>query len=87
MEKENWIEAIINSTNGLSKVVPDEMLLIKIEQKIKTQKTISNRWVFASAALFLILLSINFEFLFSKTEKSNDAEMVASSISKTNQFY
>lgn len=87
MEKENWIEAIINSTNGMSKVVPDEMLLFKIEQKIKLQKTIPNQWIFGTVAALVILFAINFEVLFSNTKKSTDVEMVASSISKDNQFY
>lgn len=87
MEKENWIENVLNSTNGIIKIVPNELLLFKIEQKIKAQKIISNQWIFAAAAVLLILFAVNFEILFSKTSKSNDTEMLASSIFKTNQFY
>jgi len=87
MEKENWIEKVLNSTSGITKVIPDDQLLFKIQKKIKTQTTISNRWVFTAAAVLLILFDINFEVLFSKSKKSNGTEMVASSISITNQFY
>ena len=87
MEKENWIEGIINSANGIAKVVPDEMLLFKIERRINSQKTISKNWLIGTAAALVILFTINFEAFFSNSKKSNDAEMVASSISKDNQFY
>ena len=87
MEKENWIEAIINSTDGMSKAAPNEMLMFKIERRINSQKIISKNWLIGTAAALVILFTINFESFFSNSKKSNDAEMVASSISKDNQFY
>jgi len=87
MEKENWIEAIINSTDGMSKAAPNEMLIFKIERRINSQKIISKNWIIGTAAALVILFTINFEAFFSNSKKSNDAEMVASSISKDNQFY
>ena len=87
MEKENWIEGIINSANGIAKVVPEEMLLFNIERRINSQKTISNNWIIGTAAVLVILFTINIEAFFINSKKSNDAEMVVSSISKDNQFY
>jgi hypothetical protein len=87
MEKENWIEAIINSTDGMSKAAPNEMLLFKIERRINSHKTISNNWIIGTAAVLVILFTINIEAFFINSKKSNGAEMVASSISKDNQFY
>jgi len=88
METENWINEVLNSTNGMMKVVPDDSLLLKIEDRLVQQNTISSQWVWIAAASFAILLSINIKLITSKSKTSNnETELLATSISKTNQLY
>ena len=35
METENWINEVLNSTNGMMKVVPDDSLFSQIENRIQ----------------------------------------------------
>jgi hypothetical protein len=87
MEKENWIEDVLNSSNGIVKIIPDQMLFNKIQQKIQAKKIISNQLIWFAAASFVILFSLNIKIVFSKSKKAIDTELIASSISKNNQFY
>ncbi|MEO8235058.1 MAG: hypothetical protein ABI549_06550 [Flavobacterium sp.] len=88
MEQEKWINSVINSTYGITKVMPDDLLFSKIENKIKEQNVVSNKWIWVAAASFAILFSLNFEVIFSESKKSNnDTEILASSICKSNQLY
>ncbi|RTY93685.1 hypothetical protein [Flavobacterium sp. GT3R68] len=88
METEKWINEILNSTNGMTKVVPDEMLFSKIQNKIRHENTLPNPWIWAAAASFAVLISLNIKFVFSNSDKTNSqTELLASSITKTNQLY
>lgn len=88
METENWINEILNSTNGMIKVVPDDSLFSKIEKKIKKKTTISSQWIWIAAASFAILLSLNIKLILVKSNKSiGQTELLASSMSKSNQLY
>ncbi len=88
MEQENWIEEVINSTNGMTKIAPDELLFSKIIIAIKNENKISTKWVWLAAASLSILLSLNSLILFSKKTKPNNATAaIASTISKNNQLY
>lgn len=88
METEKWITEILNSTNGMTKVIPDELLFSKIQNKINTENTIPSQWIWTVAASFIVLISLNSILLFSKPNKTNvQTEIIASTISKTNQLY
>ena len=88
MEQEKWINSVLNSTDGITKVIPDDLLFSKIENKIKEQNVVSNQWIWVAAASFAILFSLNFKVIFSESKKSNnEVEMLASSIYKSNQLY
>jgi bacteriorhodopsin len=88
METENWINEVLNSTNGMMKVIPDDSLYSKIENRIQKQTTIPSQWLWVAAASFTILLSLNIKLILTKLNQSNNqTELLASSISKTNQLY
>ncbi|SFB28955.1 hypothetical protein SAMN05660845_2426 [Flavobacterium swingsii] len=88
MEQEKWINSVMNSTDGITQVKPDVLLFSKIENKIKRQNVVSNKWIWIAAASFAILFSLNFKVIFSGPNKSNtDTEMLVASIYKSNQLY
>lgn len=88
MEKENWIDEVLNITNGLAPVIPDVRLFSRIQQKIKTQKIVAPSWLWFAAASFAVLISINIKMVFFKSniEKAG-MKSVASSLSNSNQLY
>ena len=88
MKTENWTLDIIESTNGMEKVLPNKILFDKIKNRIKLETKVSNKWIFLAAATFALLISINITLLKSSTTKSNtQSETVISTISTTNQLY
>ncbi|MGK4567963.1 hypothetical protein [Flavobacterium sp. 3HN19-14] len=88
MEKQNWIEEVLNSTNGMRQATPDESLFLKVQNRIRNRETVPAKWLWTAAASFLLLLALNFTMLNSKIEKPEDAAgMIASGISRTNQLY
>ena len=88
METENWINEILNSSNGITKVAPDVDLFSKIQMKINNQNSISKQWIWISAASFALLLSLNVKFIFSNKSKSNnETESVISSVTNNSQLY
>jgi hypothetical protein len=88
MNHEIWINDILNSTDGMIKVVPNDLLFSKIQHAIKVENNISNKWIWAAAAAFLLLFSLNSLILFSKNHKKiNQTELVLITISKNNQLY
>lgn len=88
METQNRIEEILNSTNGMTKVVPDEMLFSKILYKINQQKKLPAAYLWLAAASFALLLSVNVKIVFSKGSSSNNStESLAETMARTNQLY
>ncbi len=88
MEQENWINEILDSTNGMSSAEPDAKLFSKIQDKIETQKTVNPQWVWLAAASIILLVAMNVKFIFSETSNEERAtELIVSSISKSNQLY
>lgn len=73
MEQDKWIENVLNSTNGITKVTPNDLLFSKIEKKIQenNRNYRSTLWlVAASVTLFLSISIIVFQLSsFSKKEK------------------
>ena len=88
MKAENWTFKIMESTNGMVKVLPHKLLFDKIQNKINLENKVSNKWIFVAAATFALLISINIKLLKSNLAKTNtQTETVISTISNTNQLY
>lgn len=90
MEKENWINEILNSTNGMTHVAPNEGLYSKIEQKIFLNKNVvSTQTVWLVAASLVILTSLNISVLQNKKGTTNETSeaIIASTLNKSNQLY
>jgi hypothetical protein len=88
MKAENWTNEILESTNGMMKVLPNSLLFDKIQNRINLENRVSNKWIFIAAASFALLISINISLLKSSSVKSNtQTETVISTISNTNQLY
>jgi len=87
MEKENWINEILNSTNGLMKIAPDEQLFSKIQNRI--QNNVSTQTLWLAAASIAILLALNISVIGgSKSKKEDTMEVALSySLNKSNQLY
>ena len=50
MERNNWIENIINSTDGITQVIPKDDLFSKIQQRIQLESSVSSKTVWLVAA-------------------------------------
>jgi hypothetical protein len=88
MEQENWINEILDSTNGMTSVMPDAKLFSKIQDRIQMQKTVNPQWVCLAAASIILLVALNVKFIFFETSNEERAtELIVSSISKSNQLY
>ena len=88
MKAENWTLEIMESTNGMVKVLPNKLLFDKIQNKINLENKVSNKWIFVASATFALLISINIKLLKSNLAKTNtQTETVISTISNTNQLY
>jgi hypothetical protein len=88
MEQDKWIEKVLNSTNGITKVEPNDLLFSKIEKQIQENKRESRNsmwFIAASVTLFLSLSFIVFQLSsFSKTESDSS---FGEQFSVNNQFY
>ncbi len=91
MECQNWINEILNSTNGITQVAPNADLYSKIEQKIYLKKNVvSMKTVWLVAASIAILVSLNISTLQTKNSTTNEdttETIIASALSKSNQLY
>jgi hypothetical protein len=88
MKAENWTNDILESANGMMKVLPNNLLFDKIQNRINLENKVSYKWILVAAATFALLISINIKFLKSSTSKSdNQTETLISTISNTTQLY
>lgn len=89
MEKESFINDILNSTNGMAKVHPSADLFSKIEQKIQSKTTVSTSILWLVAASIVVLISVNVGIMNSRevTDDSASTATLATTISKSNQLY
>ena len=88
MKANNWINDILNSSNGITKVTPNTLLFSKIQNRISTQNTFSRRWIWIAAASFTILVSFNIKMLLTITTKTAaPTETIVLSVSNSNQLY
>lgn len=88
MEQDKWIENVLNSTNSITKVEPNDLLFSKIEKQIyeNNRESSNSLWfVAASITLFLSLSFIVFQMSsFSKSEKKSSFD---EQFSVNNQLY
>jgi hypothetical protein len=89
MEQENWINEILESTNGITPVVPDAKLFSKIQIRLESQKTIQPQWIWLAAASIILLAMLNVKCIVSKSSNTEEepTKRIASSINKSNQLY
>jgi hypothetical protein len=86
MEKENWIENIINS---ITSVAPDANLFSKIQHKIHQQQTVPVKtlWLVAASIAVLLLLNISVLDLKAKQTQSATTAYLEMTVNKSNQLY
>ncbi len=88
MEKENFIEQILNSANGITLVQPNDDLFSKINNRVQEKLVIPMRMVGLVAASIALLIALNIILLSVKTSKTeNSTAILEQSISKSNQLY
>jgi len=88
MEKEYFIEQILNSTNGITNVVPSADLFSKIEHHISEQKVVPIKTIWIAAASIAALLVINVSMIASKSQSIKmKTEVLSSQLNKSNQLY
>lgn len=87
MERDDYINQILNSVTGIAKVAPSDTVFENIEQLINKSK-ISTKTLWLVAASIVVLISLNIVLL-SNTIKDNDSEMASLEhiINKNNQIY
>lgn len=88
MEQEKWIENVLNSTNGITKVEPNDLLFSKIEKQIleNTAESRNSLWyVAASITLFLMLSFILFQL--NAVSKRETNATIAEQYNVNNQLY
>ena len=73
MDKNKWIEEVLNSTEGMSKAVPERDLFVGIEQKLKrgNKNIVPLRTVSLVAASILLLVAVNVAMLLSGDDKGS----------------
>ena len=67
MKTENLTTEIMESTNGMMKMIPNKLLFDKIQNKINLETKVSNKWIFLAAATFALLISINIIIFFKRS--------------------
>lgn len=88
MEKEHWITAILNSTNGITKVAPGDDLLFKIQTRIRQEAKVSPKIVWLVAATVAILVMLNITVINSKSNPKKEADAyLEMTVNKNNQLY
>jgi len=88
MEKEHWINEILNSTTGMAKATPDSSLYLKIQNKIKNSDIVSPTWLWIAAASIAILFLLNARVVCTKLENTKaQTASVAATLSASNQIY
>ena len=88
MEKENWINEILSSTDKIVKVLPSDGLYAKIQSQIQQQKTVETKWVWLAAASMLLLVSLNIKIVSNelKSEKKYQEEALIALVTDSYNF-
>jgi uncharacterized membrane protein YvbJ len=88
MEKENWIQNVLNSTNGISSVEPADDLFSKIQHRIHNEKVPSKTiWLVAASIAVLVMLNITAITSKSNSKKEATTAYLEMTVNKSNQLY
>lgn len=89
MKKNEFIENIFNSSNGIKKVIPNDTLFYKIQSKIDKENNTSVNLLFKIAASVTVLITLNIYSLTNsnKNEKIDDIASIENTITYNNQLY
>ena len=89
MERNNWIETILNSPNGITPVAPSDDLFSKIQQRIQLERKVSSKTVWLVAASIAVIVMLNFSILAfkSKEKTSSTTAYLEMTVNKSNQLY
>ena len=89
MEKEKYIQDILNSTNGITKATPNAALFQKIEQRLEAEKKVPIQLIWMVAASIVVLLGINIMVMANKSATSDKQSVarIAATLQTNNQFY
>lgn len=86
MEKETWIEEVLESAGNIKPAIPDAQLFNQILERI--EEKVPMRWVWMAAASLLLLVALNVKLVYFKSKKEKSAtEIMAGQLSKSNQLY
>lgn len=88
MEKNQWINTVINSTSGMTPVMPGDDLLAKIQLKIKQQEKVAPTTIWWIAASIAVLVTLNVAVLqkANGNNKANDSYFEPT-LNQSNQLY
>ena len=88
MERNNWITTILNSTNGITPVTPNDDLFSKIQLRIQETKISSKTlWLVAASIAVLVLLNVSIIESKSKSETNSTTAYLEMTVNKSNQLY
>lgn len=88
MEKNQWINTVINSTSGMTPVMPGDDLLAKIQLKIKQQEKVAPTTIWWIAASIAVLVTLNVALLQKiKTRDNSTSSYLEHTLNQNNQLY
>ncbi|AWG20070.1 hypothetical protein FFWV33_00315 [Flavobacterium faecale] len=89
MEKDKWIEEVMDTANQIVEVAPADGLYFQIQQKLNAKKKVRKEVLWLAAASIVILASINIKVIYSDLQVEHEIEETAlvASVSDSNQFY
>lgn len=91
IKADNWIEEVLESTNGMMHVDPRTDLLYKIQRKIQRRNEVTSmKTVWLVAASVVVLISMNIGVVSTKSVASNSKiseNSILSTLNKSNQLY
>ncbi|MFN8275818.1 MAG: hypothetical protein U0X58_13185 [Flavobacteriaceae bacterium] len=89
MESQNWINSVLNSTNGHQKVTPRKDLFMQIQARVADYEPVSTKMLWLAAASLLLLIGLNFRTLWHSehSTKSSAVQAMAADVNKSNQLY
>lgn len=87
MERERWIENIIDSGNGIKNIEPNDDLIFKIQNKIDAIEEKDNNFNWLIAASILIIISLNLGVFIHSNMKKKNNEISVLIENSNNQLY
>ena len=89
MQKNNWIETILNSTNGITQVAPSDALFLKIQQRIQQENKVSSKtlWLVAASVAVLVMLNVTLISSNSNSKNNSNTAYLEKTLNKSNQLY